>query len=160
MSRPGQMLPLAYDDTTSSQGRSSNGSGSSPFIRTYSIIRRRPFRYLISTLFALVLLINHTALGTLRRDFIYLIRPLWDSPPRPFEVIPHYPPPISGKPAWCQLHNWEPRAPGSRPIVVDAVQISTELDMMEIRMREYAPFVSVFIVVEAGFTHSAIRELR
>jgi beta-1,4-mannosyl-glycoprotein beta-1,4-N-acetylglucosaminyltransferase len=41
-----------------------------------------------------------------------------------------------------------------RPLVVDAVPISTELDMLEIRMREYAPFVKIFVIVESPMTHA------
>lgn len=146
MSRPPDLLPLSYDDPTK--------RSSGPFTRTYFLLRRRPYRVLLLILLALLALYFHTTLGTLRRDLIYLIRPIWDTPEAPFQIIPHYAPPVTGKPAWCALHGWQPRAPGSRPIIVDAVMISTELDMLEIRMREYAPFVTVFIVVEADLTLS------
>jgi beta-1,4-mannosyl-glycoprotein beta-1,4-N-acetylglucosaminyltransferase len=39
-------------------------------------------------------------------------------------------------------------------MIIDAVPISTELDMLEIRMREYAPFVKIFVIVESPMTFS------
>ena len=110
-------------------------------------------------LFVLVVvlgLLNHRALGTWRRDFIYLIRPLWDSPEPPFHIIPHFPAPSTtdDDAAWCALHDWtarptNPSTGTTRPLVVDAILLSTELDMLEIRMREYLPYVSTFVIVEA-----------
>lgn len=110
--------------------------------------------------FLLILLLfawwNHTALGTLRRDTIYLLRPIWDTPPPPFTVIPHYAPPllVNGdidKTAWCGKHGWTARnAP--KPTIVDAVLFSTELDLLEIRMREYKEHVDVFVIVESSST--------
>jgi len=102
-----------------------------------------------------LVLFDSTTIGTFRRDLIYLIRPIWDTPERPFHIIPHYPVPVTGKRDWCRLHGWSPRPIGTeRPIIIDAVPIATELDMLEVRMREYAPFVKIFVIVESTMTHS------
>lgn len=93
-------------------------------------------------------------LHLVRRDLGYIFRPLWDSPEPRFHIIPHYPRPAadSATDHWCGLHGWT--ASASRPTVIDAIQISTELDLLEIRMREYAPYVSLFVIVESDKTHS------
>lgn len=147
-------LPLAYDDS-SATGAGPSRLRNGPITRSYLLIRRRPYRTLLLLFFALLVLFNTTAIGTFRRDFIYLIRPLWDKPEPPFHVIPHYPPPLTGNREWCRLHGWSARPlAAERPIIVDAVPISTELDMLEVRMREYAPFVKIFVIVESPMTHS------
>lgn len=132
-----------------------SSSRNGPITRSYLLIRRRPFRALFLVCVLLLVLVNATTIGTFRRDFIYLIRPLWDTPERPFTIIPHYPVPVTGKRDWCRLHGWTPRAMGTeRPTIIDAVPISTELDMLEVRMREYAPFVKIFVIVESSMTHA------
>jgi beta-1,4-mannosyl-glycoprotein beta-1,4-N-acetylglucosaminyltransferase len=141
------LLPLTYDAGPQQQ--------SGPITRAYFLVRRRPKSFLLALILAVLVLFNLTAIGTYRRDFIYLIRPLWDHPERPFHIIPHYPPPVTGKRDWCRLHGWTPRPMAAeRPIIVDAIPISTELDMLEIRMREYAPFVKIFVIVESPMTFS------
>lgn len=66
-------------------------------------------------------------------------------------MVPHY---GTGqgvtKEAFCGLHGWQERK--TRPVVVDAVLVSTELDMLEIRWKEYKPFVDLFVVVESNMT--------
>ena len=109
---------------------------------------------LILSLLLIVFFNSHT-LGTIRRDFIYLIRPIWDAPPPPWTIISHFPPPRSSSgrvdiDAWCGLHGWTSRQ--TKPTVVDAILLSTELDMLEIRMREYLPHVDIFVIVESDKT--------
>jgi beta-1,4-mannosyl-glycoprotein beta-1,4-N-acetylglucosaminyltransferase len=148
------LLPLTIDEE---QGRyhDLNSKSAGIFTRSYRRIRRRPKSFLFIFVLALLVLFNGTAMGTFRRDFVYLIRPIWDHPEKSFNVIPHYPPPITGKRDWCKLHGWTPRPMAAeRPMIVDAVPISTELDMLEIRMREYAPFVKIFVIVESPMTFS------
>lgn len=115
----------------------------------------------------------HTELGTARRDFGYLIRPIWDrgGAESEFQVVPHYGRDLerwgsstgreeaTQREAFCGLFGWEarplgpPEAPRSgKPVIVDAVLVSTELDMLEIRWKEYEPFVDLFIIVEANMT--------
>ncbi|ORX39366.1 glycosyl transferase [Kockovaella imperatae] len=119
-------------------------------------------RWIILALTALFVLavLNHRALGTWRRDFVYLIRPLWDTPEPPFHIIPHYASPTADDTTgWCALHGWTPRPTDPRTghgqvKIVDAVLLSSELDMLEIRMREYLPYVTTFVIVEADRTFS------
>jgi beta-1,4-mannosyl-glycoprotein beta-1,4-N-acetylglucosaminyltransferase len=149
------LLPLTIDEDEGGRYHGTSAIDGGLFTRSYCRIRRRPKSFLFVLILAILILFNSTAIGTFRRDFVYLIRPLWDHPERPFNIIPHYPPPITGKRDWCRLHGWTPRPMAAeRPIVVDAVPITTELDMLEIRMREYAPFVKIFVIVEAPMTHS------
>ncbi|KAJ9095769.1 hypothetical protein QFC19_000810 [Naganishia cerealis] len=118
-------------------------------------------------------------LGTVRRDFGYLVRPLWDRPEKTFNVIPHYGAPhkngyigngavvdrkskeAKSREKYCGLFGWQARPLAAytngagisgKPIIVDAALVSTELDMLEIRWKEYEPFVDLFIVVESNMT--------
>jgi hypothetical protein len=43
-----------------------------------------------------------------RNEGVYLLRTIWDTPPRPFTVIPHYAPPLLASGAedidqWCAM---------------------------------------------------------
>lgn len=113
-------------------------------------------------------------LGTARRDLGYLLRPVWDrhgGAEMEFRVVPHYgrdfeswPVGKSGREEekrredFCASFGWQARSTGSKgvvsgkPVIVDAVLVSTELDMLQIRMKEYEPFVDLFIVVESNMT--------
>ncbi|KAJ9120603.1 hypothetical protein QFC22_002532 [Naganishia vaughanmartiniae] len=119
-----------------------------------------------------------TELGTLRRDLGYLVRPLWDSPQRAFDVVPHYGAPPENiqigteeidsrgrkerrfREEYCGLFGWQARSlagsedgrKNGKPVIVDAALVSTELDMLEIRWKEYEPFVDLFIVIESNMT--------
>ncbi|ORY34294.1 glycosyl transferase [Naematelia encephala] len=144
------LLPLSLQDPSSPRR--------SYLSLVVSQVRRRPYRLVILLCLFLFILLNLHTLGTFRRDLIYLIRPIWDTPERAFTIIDHFPlPPGPDLPKpqliskWCQLHGWDTR-PDGPPRIVDAILFSTELDMLEIRMREYAKHVSTFIVVEANAT--------
>lgn len=82
----------------------------------------------------------------------YSTRPLWDKPLGPHTILAHLHAP--GEPAddeaACRRHSWEPRT--QRHVLWDATLISTELDMMEIRLRELWNVVDKFIILES--THS------
>lgn len=115
-------------------------------------------------------------LGTARRDLGYLLRPVWDrqgGAEMEFQVVPNYgrdfeswPLGKSGREEerrreeFCELFGWDARSMEGKgdkkvhgkPVIVDAVLVSTELDMLEIRIREYEPFVDLFIVVESNMT--------
>ncbi|WOO85357.1 Beta-1,4-mannosyl-glycoprotein 4-beta-N-acetylglucosaminyltransferase [Vanrija pseudolonga] len=116
-------------------------------------LTRRPLRAaLVGTIALLVLLYNAHAISTLRRDVGYILRPLWDTPEPAFNVIKHFPRAgDDNDEQWCGAHGWATRR-GGKPVVVDAVPVSTELDMLEIRWREYAPFVDILLVVESNMT--------
>ncbi|TXT05085.1 hypothetical protein VHUM_03905 [Vanrija humicola] len=116
-------------------------------------LTRRPLRAAIVLALALLVLIyNIGTLSVLRRDLGYIFRPLWDTPEPGFNIIKHFA--ARGdddNAAWCAAHGWAART-GGKPVVVDAVPVSSELDMLEIRWREYAPYVDMLLVVEANMT--------
>eukprot|EP01107_Rhizomastix_libera_P003031 TRINITY_DN15324_c0_g1_i1.p1 TRINITY_DN15324_c0_g1~~TRINITY_DN15324_c0_g1_i1.p1 ORF type:complete len:371 (-),score=21.06 TRINITY_DN15324_c0_g1_i1:13-1125(-) len=84
-----------------------------------------------------------------------LTRPWWDTPHNPTAIITHYHSnsmTTMNASVLCGLHGWVPgaAAPGRR--VVDSVIFSTELDILEIRIRELWDVVDVFAVLEADRT--------
>ncbi|GHJ84470.1 hypothetical protein NliqN6_0872 [Naganishia liquefaciens] len=112
---------------------------------------RRTLLYIIGAC-CFLLYVFANEVGTARRDLGYLLRPLWDRPERAFEVVPHYgtDEALSAE-TFCGLHGWNKRQ-GAPPIIVDAVLVSTEIDMLEIRWKEYEPYVDLFVVVESNMT--------
>lgn len=84
----------------------------------------------------------------------YFLRPLWESPPKPFREIPHYYNPNVSMAALCRLHGWRTRDTPRR--VFDAVLFSNELDMLEVRWHELSPYVSEFVLLESNSTFTGI----
>ncbi|KAJ3683307.1 hypothetical protein LUZ60_013534 [Juncus effusus] len=84
----------------------------------------------------------------------YFLRPIWESPPKPFNTIPHFYSPNVSMETLCKLHGWKVRESPRR--VFDAVLFSNELDMLEIRWRELSPFVSEFVLLESNSTFSGL----
>ncbi|KAG6541965.1 hypothetical protein Mapa_016602 [Marchantia paleacea] len=80
----------------------------------------------------------------------YFLRPVWDTPERPFDIKPHYYAANISISRQCELHNWKLRLQPRR--VFDAVLFSNELDLLEIRFRELHNHVHKFIVVESDHT--------
>ncbi|KAJ2783508.1 hypothetical protein H4R18_001641 [Coemansia javaensis] len=82
---------------------------------------------------------------TLLRDLIYMARPIWDKPPPGWTIIDRY-----GDA--CEAYGWRDRgAPGPRK-VYDAIPLTVELDMLELRLRELWDVVDAFVVVESNTT--------
>ena len=88
------------------------------------------------------------------RNITYFLRPLWDTPPKPFTVIPHYYAPNTSMAELCALHGWRARASPRR--VFDAVLFNNELDILEIRYRELLPYVHKLVILEANATFTGI----
>lgn len=84
----------------------------------------------------------------------YFLRPLWESPPKPFNIIPHYYNPNVSMETLCSLHGWKIRESPRR--VFDAVLFSNELDMLEIRWKELSPYVSEFVLLESNSTFTGL----
>ncbi|EPQ56155.1 glycosyl transferase [Gloeophyllum trabeum ATCC 11539] len=117
---------------------------------------RQRFLFILLLVLLLVLL-GFSLKNNLRvRNFLsYSTRPLWDTPIGPREILPHYyAEGIAFDEHLCALHGWQTRA---RPAEVwDAILVSTELDLLEVRMHELDPVVSKFFVVESDLTFTGL----
>ncbi|KAK0545727.1 hypothetical protein OC846_003013 [Tilletia horrida] len=87
--------------------------------------------------------------------FTYASRPLWDHQPEqdPHQYIPHLY--AAGVPpddaAACRRHNFTQRE-HPLPRLIDATIVSTELDLLEVRLRELEEVVDTFVIVESAKT--------
>lgn len=86
----------------------------------------------------------------------YFLRPLWESPPRPFKDIPHYYDENVSMENLCKLHGWGVRDVPRR--VFDAVLFSNELDILAIRWHELYPYVSEFVLLESNSTFTGLQK--
>ncbi|XP_008804707.2 beta-1,4-mannosyl-glycoprotein 4-beta-N-acetylglucosaminyltransferase [Phoenix dactylifera] len=86
----------------------------------------------------------------------YFLRPIWDTPPRPFIRIPHYYAENVSMEQLCHLHGWTPRLHPRR--VFDAIIFSNEVDLLEIRYHELFPYVHKFVILESNTTFTGIRK--
>ena len=93
-------------------------------------------------------------MGPLRRTVMYVgygTRWIWDTPPKPFQLIPHYYYPDMSAQDQCRLnglsvHQGQPRR------LFDAIPFSIELDLLEIRLHELMDVVDKFVLVESNVT--------
>ncbi|XP_031478349.1 uncharacterized protein LOC116249268 [Nymphaea colorata] len=84
----------------------------------------------------------------------YFLRPIWESPPKPFNMIPHYYYENASMEHLCELHGWGIRESPRR--VFDAVLFSNELDILSIRWKELNPYISHFILLESNSTFTGL----
>ncbi|CAI9779370.1 unnamed protein product [Fraxinus pennsylvanica] len=84
----------------------------------------------------------------------YFLRPLWESPPKPFNEIPHYHHENVSMENLCKLHGWGIREYPRR--VFDAVLFSSELDLLKIRWKELYPYVTEFVLLESNSTFTGL----
>ncbi|KAL2335752.1 hypothetical protein Fmac_016965 [Flemingia macrophylla] len=84
----------------------------------------------------------------------YFLRPLWESPPRPFHEIPHYYHENVSMETLCRLHGWGIRESPRR--VFDAVLFSNEVDILTIRWKEMHPYVTHYVVLESNSTFTGL----
>ncbi|XP_073006519.1 uncharacterized protein [Typha latifolia] len=84
----------------------------------------------------------------------YFLRPIWESPPKPFKIIPHYYHENVSMENLCKLHGWGVRETPRR--VFDAVLFSNELDILAIRWNELSPYVSEFVLLESNSTFTGL----
>ena len=85
----------------------------------------------------------------------YATRPLWDHADGPRRILSHYY--ADGMPMdaqACALHGWAPRGRDVR--VLDAVLMSSELDLLEIRLHELSGVVDRFFIVESNATFTGL----
>lgn len=89
----------------------------------------------------------------IKNTLSYATRPLWDAADGPKEVIPHYyAEGMSMDSHACQLHGWKENVDPQSIKVMDAVLMSSELDLLEIRMNELDSVVDNFFIVESNAT--------
>ncbi|CAA3027542.1 uncharacterized protein LOC111409303 isoform X2 [Olea europaea var. sylvestris] len=84
----------------------------------------------------------------------YFLRPLWQSPLKPFVPITHYYHENVSMDALCKLHGWGIREFPRR--VFDAVLFSNEVDMLTIRWKELNPYITRFVLLESNSTFSGL----
>ncbi|XAR51919.1 Beta-1,4-mannosyl-glycoprotein 4-beta-N-acetylglucosaminyltransferase [Bertholletia excelsa] len=84
----------------------------------------------------------------------YFLRPLWESPPKPFIHVPHYYHPNVSMETLCKLHGWGIREYPRR--VFDAVLFNNEVDMLTIRWKELDPYITQFVLLESNSTFTAL----
>ncbi|KAG6654946.1 hypothetical protein CIPAW_05G181200 [Carya illinoinensis] len=86
----------------------------------------------------------------------YFLRPLWESPPKPFHVLPHYYHENVSMENQCKLHGWGIREFPRR--VFDAVLYSNEKEILELRWKELYPYVTQFVLLESDSTFTGLRK--
>uniref|UniRef100_A0A7N0T7G6 Uncharacterized protein n=1 Tax=Kalanchoe fedtschenkoi TaxID=63787 RepID=A0A7N0T7G6_KALFE len=84
----------------------------------------------------------------------FFLRPLWESPPKPFNVMPHYYQESVGMEHQCRLHGWGVRSSPRR--VFDAVLFNNEVEMLSIRWQELSPYVDEFVLLESNSTFTGL----
>ena len=87
------------------------------------------------------------------QDFVsYSTRPAWDAPDGPKTLLPHLQADgvSADDAAACKRHSWQMRA--AKPKVIDAFLFATEIELLEVRLRELWDVVDEFVIVES--THS------
>lgn len=115
-------------------------------------------RFVIIALFLLVSL--HLILRNFfifRNHLSYATRPIWDTPFSFSETITHYygeDMPIDAH--VCRLHGWDPRPSQTETVVFDAMLMSNELDLLEIRLNELDAVVDYFVILESNATFTGL----
>ncbi|XVF16330.1 hypothetical protein REPUB_Repub10bG0022100 [Reevesia pubescens] len=84
----------------------------------------------------------------------YFLRPLWESPPKPFHEIPHYYHENVKMETLCNLHGWKIRESPRR--VFDAVLFSNEIDILTLRWNELYPYITQFVLLESNSTFTSL----
>ncbi|KAF8176521.1 glycosyltransferase family 17 protein [Pholiota molesta] len=86
----------------------------------------------------------------------YSTRPLWDKNTGPNEIIPHfYSEGLQMDAHTCNLHGFTERREKGNIKVLDAVLMSNELDLLEIRLNELDSVVDYFLIF-AKFEHKIV----
>lgn len=140
-----------------------------------SRLRKRPLlllftAFLLFSLLALLAVFRPSYTYRLHNALSYATRPLWDKPDGPRNILSHYY--ADGMPiddSICSLHGWTPRSRNSnnrigaggggqqqQVRVLDAVLMSSELDLLEIRLHELDAVVDRFFIVESNATFTGL----
>ncbi|KAI8379310.1 N-acetylglucosaminyltransferase-like protein [Radiomyces spectabilis] len=120
-----------------------------------SFSRRR--KLLLLVVFWILSILSFLAYDpSLITDLGYYTRPIWDTNPQTFEVLPHYYAEDVSMANLCQLHGWTHLKDEERPRVFDAIVFSVELDLLEIRIRELWDVVDTFVILESNATFTGV----
>lgn len=84
----------------------------------------------------------------------FFLRPIWQSPPKPFVPITHYYHENVSMETLCKLHGWGIREYPRR--VYDAVLFSNEVEMLTIRWKELHPYITRFVLLESNSTFTGL----
>ncbi|KAI3930989.1 hypothetical protein MKW98_030228 [Papaver atlanticum] len=84
----------------------------------------------------------------------YFLRPIWESPPKPFHDLPHYYHENVSMENLCKLHGWGIRESPRR--VFDAVLFSNEVDLLQVRWNELYPYITQFVLLESNSTFTSL----
>lgn len=107
------------------------------------------------TILVLILLVSLDYRFRLYHALSYASRPLWDKPDGPATILPHYyTEGLAIDEHACKLHGWASRT--QQPKMWDAVIVSSEMDLLEIRMNELDLVVDKFFIIESNRTFSGL----
>ncbi|KAL9667257.1 hypothetical protein QQ045_001608 [Rhodiola kirilowii] len=73
----------------------------------------------------------------------YFLRPIWESPPKPFNIVPHYYQENVTMENLCRR-------------VFDAVVFNNEVEMLSVRWQELSPYVDEFVLLESNSTFTGL----
>lgn len=125
-----------------------------------TVLRRNKLVFLPATLLAVTLLyFVGSNQYQIRNALSYATRPLWDVADGPKQVVPHYYAEGMNMDARaCQLHGWKERELGgsASAVVLDAILMSSELDLLEIRINELDSVVDFFFIIESNATFTGL----
>jgi len=121
---------------------------------------RRSFVFLAAVVFLLLCFYILGQSRQLLQDTVsYATRPLWDKNQGPSELVPHFHGEgLEVDEDVCALHGWNLRRGTEKLKVFDAVLMSTELDLLEIRLNELDGVVDYFLIIESNATFTGLQK--
>ncbi|KAG6866226.1 hypothetical protein C0991_007251 [Blastosporella zonata] len=122
-------------------------------------LRRSHRILLIPAVLAFIVLVHFIISNQyqIKNALSYATRPLWDEADGPKNIIPHYyAEGMTMDQHACQLHGWKEREARVDVQVMDAVLMSSELDLLEIRMHELDSVVDKFFIIESNATFTGL----
>ncbi|KAG6877830.1 hypothetical protein C0993_003492 [Termitomyces sp. T159_Od127] len=130
-----------------------------PFSMAISFLRR-PNRILLIPLVLAFIGTLHLVISNqyqIKNVLSYATRPLWDEVDGPKNKVSHYyAEGMKMDRHACQLHGWNEREARDNVKVIDAVLMSSELDLLEIRMNELDSVVDNFFIIESNATFTGL----
>ncbi|THH05196.1 hypothetical protein EW145_g4972 [Phellinidium pouzarii] len=121
-------------------------------------MRRRKHTFILAVvfLFSFVFFTNQYYYR-IHNTLSYATRPLWDHADGPRNIVPHYY--VDGMQMdtrACRLHGWEQRTSIGVVQMLDAVLMSSELDLLDTRLHELDSIVDRFFIVESNATFTGL----